>query len=85
MYELILSSPTIKSSLQSMCNFNAHSGGSSSHTFLLYTVVLANRHWLPAYTPINWSILKTPITALPEKPVFAVNLYLDLINNLPPY
>ena len=84
MYELILSSPTIKPSRKSMCNFNAHSGG-SSHTFLLYTVVLVNRHWLLVYTPINWSILKTPITALPKNPVFAVNLYFDLTNNLPLY
>ena len=63
----------------SQLDFNVHSG--ASDTILLYTVILANRYWWPVYIASNWSILKTPITALRKKPVFGVNLYLDVTNN----
>jgi hypothetical protein len=34
----------------SQLNFKVHSGTILSDTFLLYTVVLANRYWWPVYT-----------------------------------
>ena len=71
-----------------VAKFGSTGGRAVERVLLCYYTLSHYRHSTGAVytsTATNWSILKTPVTALQENAVFTVNSNCELTNNLPQY